>query len=99
MHPHPPHLLSEVELRPVRQGRVVFSGAGDSALLLDPDSGNYFSLSDVGARFWELCDGQHTLDEIVDELSEEYDATPEVIRADLRELVDELTAEGLLERA
>jgi hypothetical protein len=91
--------LSEVELRPVRQDRVVFSRAGDSALLLDPDSGNYFSLTDVGARIWELCDGRHTLDEIVEALAAEYDAPLEVIEADMRELVDELTAEGLLERA
>ena len=77
----------------------MFSRAGDSALLLDPDSGNYFSLTDVGARIWELCDGEHTLEEIAKELAGEYDAAPELIQADARELVEELTAEGLLERA
>ena len=84
-------------LRPVRQSRVVFTRAGDSALLLDPASGNYFSLTDVGARIWELCDGEHTLDEIADELAREYEAAPETIRADAHDLLDELAEEGLLE--
>ena len=75
---------------------MVFTRAGDSALLLDPASGNYFSLTDVGARIWELCDGEHTLDEIADELAGEYDAPAETIRADARELLDELAAEGLV---
>jgi Coenzyme PQQ synthesis protein D (PqqD) len=81
----------------MRQSRVVFTRAGDSALLLDPASGNYFSLTDVGARIWELCDGEHTLDEIADELAGEYDAAPETIRTDARDLLEELAAEGLLE--
>ena len=84
--------------RPVRESRVVFAGAGDSALLLDPASGSYFSLSDVGARVWELCDGEHTLDEIADQLAAEYDAEPATIREDVRELLSELAGEGLLER-
>jgi hypothetical protein len=88
---------NEVEPRPLRQSRVVFTRAGESALLLDPDSGNYFSLTDVGARIWELCDGEHTLDEIAHELAGEYDAAPETIRGDAHELLDELAAEGLLQ--
>jgi Coenzyme PQQ synthesis protein D (PqqD) len=82
----------------VRQSRVVFARSGESALLLDPASGNYFSLTDVGARIWELCDGQHTLDEIADALAGEYDAARETIHADAHALLDELAAEGLLER-
>ena len=84
-------------MRPVRQSRVVFTRSGESALLLDPDSGNYFSLTEVGARIWELCDGEHTLDEIAGALAGEYDAAPETIQADARELLAELAAEGLLQ--
>ena len=65
--------------------------------MLDPDSGNYFSLTDVGARIWELCDGNRTVADIATELAEEYDARPSVIEGDVRELLEELSAEGLLE--
>jgi len=90
--------LSETAARPLRQSRVVFTRAGETALLLDPTNGGYFSLSDVGARIWELCDGKHTLDDIADTLAAEYDAPSEAIRADASELLEELGAEGLLER-
>jgi hypothetical protein len=50
----------------------------------------------VGARIWELCDGSVSVDEIAERVAEEYDAPLETIRADTRELVEELEAEGLL---
>lgn len=65
-------------------------------ILLDPNSGSYFSLSDVGARIWELCDGERTVQQIAEELAEEYDAGADQILADALELVRELDAEGLL---
>ena len=37
----------------------------DSTLvLLNPRSGEYFTLEAVGPRVWQLCDGQRTLSEI-----------------------------------
>lgn len=81
----------------MRNNRVVFSRAGDSALLLDPTSGYYFSLSEVGARIWDLCDGSRTFDEVTAALAEEYDAPSDVIETDARILVGELAAEGLVE--
>jgi hypothetical protein len=80
----------------VRADRVSFTRAGDSIVLLDPGGGTYFSLSDVGAEIWELCDGRHTLREIAEHLAEDYDAPLDEILADARELVDELTGAGLL---
>jgi hypothetical protein len=81
---------------PRRDDRVVFAEAGESSFLLDPASGDYFSLSEVGARIWNLCDGRQTLDSIAGRLAEEYDAPLETIVADVAELLDELNAAGLL---
>lgn len=53
----------------------------------------------MGARIWELCDGQRTVREIADALADEYDAAPEEILPDAVELIDELSAEGLLASA
>jgi Coenzyme PQQ synthesis protein D (PqqD) len=75
---------------------VVFTRAGDSGVLLDPVGGEYFSLTEVGARIWELSDGSNSIDEIGELVAAEYDAPLETIRADTTRLVDELAAEGLL---
>ena len=75
---------------------MVFTRTAETAVLLDPQSGEYFSLSDVGARIWELCDGDHTDDAIAEQLATEYDAPAETIRADALGLLAELESEGLL---
>jgi hypothetical protein len=82
--------------RPKRRERVLAEQVDGETVLLDLDSGMYFSLNDVGARIWELCDGTRTVGEIVASICEDYDAPEEVIRADVQELLGILTAEQLL---
>jgi len=70
---------------------------GDEELvLLDPDNGHYYTLDEVGTRIWELCDGGRSIAEIAGALDEEFDAPPETIRADLLELLEELSDGGLV---
>jgi coenzyme PQQ biosynthesis protein PqqD len=74
-----------------RRGEHIVARRGDDAvILLDPDSGHYYTLDDVGGRIWELCDGSRSVDEIADLLAAEYDAPAERIRADVIELLSEL---------
>lgn len=82
--------------RPCRRARVLIQRAEDQTVLLDVDSGTYFALNDVGARIWELCDGERDVDEIVVAICAEYDAPPETIRADIVGLLHDLRAEQLL---
>lgn len=65
-------------------------------LLLDTESGCYYTLNENGGRIWELCDGSSAVSDIVNNLCAEYDASPETIRADVLELLDELGSERLL---
>ena len=66
-------------------------------ILLDPASGEYFTLDDVGGRIWELCDGFRSVDEIASVLADEYDAPVDRIRADALELLTELRESQLVE--
>lgn len=70
---------------------------GDTSVLLDPRSGEYYSLDEVGARIWDLCDGNRSAEQIALVLSEEYDADLVTIRADVVRLLNELQAAKLLE--
>jgi hypothetical protein len=84
------------DLRPRRRDGVLAQSAGDETMLLTPDSGEYYTLNDVGGRIWELADGSRTTAEIVEVIAGEYDAPTEVIAADVREILDELRSERLL---
>jgi hypothetical protein len=73
--------------------------AGDTVLLLAGDSGEYFTLNDVGGRIWDLADGDRAVTDIVRALLEEYDAPEDVIQADALEILGQLSSEGLIDDA
>lgn len=69
-------------------------------MILDLDSGTYFGLDPVGARFWQLMSEGKTLVDVRDEMLKEYEVTPAQLKNDLLELVNELLAKNLVtERA
>jgi hypothetical protein len=76
--------------RPRRRDDVLAQTAGETVILLTPDSGEYFTLNDVGGRIWELADGTRTVTEIVAALVQEFDAAEVEIRADTEALLAEL---------
>jgi hypothetical protein len=72
-------------------GVLAQSAPTDSTLiLLNPRSGEYFTLEAVGPRVWELCDGKRTIAEIAAAIADEYDAAPETITSDVLELAEAL---------
>lgn len=80
-----------------RHAEGVLERKGASELiLLDPESGFYYTLDEVGGRIWELCDGKRPQEEIAGVLAGEYDAPRETIAADVAELVEDLARENLI---
>lgn len=81
-----------------RSPAVLAQRVSDESVLLDPRSGRYFGLNDVGGRVWELCDGATPVEVIVARICSEYAAEPEVVRTDVTALIAELLAESLLDK-
>ena len=79
-----------------RSERILAQQTADTVVLLDPDSGQYFTLDEVGARVWELSDGTRNVGQMVEILRGEYDAPASTIHADVLELVTELADERLV---
>ncbi|MEM1115078.1 MAG: PqqD family protein [Bacteroidota bacterium] len=69
---------------------------GDEAVLLDPNTGNYFGLNEVAARILELAASETTVDRIVKALLDEYDVDRARLEADVAVFVKDLEAKGLL---
>ncbi len=55
-----------------------------------------YTLNETGRAVWERLDGRRTLAEVVEELAVEYEASAEVLRADVLGLVDELLKRKIL---
>jgi len=75
---------------PKRRDGVAAQVADDEAVLLDIESGEYFSLNLVGSRIWELCDGTKSTAEIVSVICGEFDVAEDIALADAHEILDEL---------
>jgi hypothetical protein len=82
--------------RPQRRERVLTQHAAGTLVLLDLDGGQYYSLDEVSARVWELCDGEHEVGGIVAAVSAEYDAAAEMIYEDVLAFLEEMADEKLL---
>ncbi len=81
---------------PLRQDSILMQEAAGSHILLNPVSGQCFALDDIGALIWSLCDGAHSIADIVAAIVAEYDAPFETVAADTMELLQDLNHEKLL---
>ena len=52
------------------------------ALLFDMTTGRLYELNETGRFLWSLCDGKHTISQIIEMMREEYDASTEKIAKD-----------------
>lgn len=81
---------------PKRGEQVIAQKASNDLLLFNMDDGNYYSLNEIGSRIWELCDGNHSVSQLVAALAAEYDASDEVLEKDVAELLENLQSGKLI---
>jgi coenzyme PQQ biosynthesis protein PqqD len=67
----------------------------EATLLLVPEGAMF--LNGTAAAVAELIDGRRTTAEIVDELCAQFAADPEQIEGDVRDLLERLRAQGVLQ--
>lgn len=85
-----------LECRIRQSDKVLTRAVGTETVLLNLKNEEYFTLDEVGADMWNLIDGIRTLQEVADEMSRMYEADPDQIAQDIRDLVEELAREGLV---
>jgi SynChlorMet cassette protein ScmD len=67
----------------------------DWAVLFDPDTGHGFGTNPAGVFVWMLLDGEHAIDDLLEELRDHAKDLPEDAREHISLFVDALVAEGL----
>jgi pyrroloquinoline quinone biosynthesis protein D len=78
--------------RLVTGARLRYDEVREEHLLLIPEG--VVRLNPTAAEVLELCDGERSVDEIVDALSARYDGAD--LRDDVRELIDAMAQKGLV---
>ena len=69
-----------------------------TVLLFQKDTSLAVPVNAEGAAIWEMCDGAHTVDRMVDKLAEIYDQERSRIDQDVRSFLGELVRLGLVNR-
>lgn len=81
---------------PVRNPDVVERKEEAEALLFDPATGNILCVNTTGIFIWEICDGSRGFEDIVGELTGEYDVAPEKAEEDCHTYLDDLEKAGFI---
>lgn len=76
--------------------QAVESRVGEETVILHLESGAYYGLDHMGTRVWELLKEGVAPIEIGRILVRDHDAPPEIVEADVRRLLSELHAHGII---
>jgi PqqD family protein of HPr-rel-A system len=68
-----------------------------SSVVADSEAGDAHALTPVATAILERCDGTMTVSEIVDEIVEIFDCTPDQAKQDVVAFLDDLSGRGLIE--
>jgi hypothetical protein len=79
-----------------RAENVTFEVVADEAILIDINTGTYFSLNEVGTEFWEMLDGEQTIEQHATIIASKYEVETSVVVADLLELAEEMAKDKLI---
>jgi hypothetical protein len=67
------------------------------AVLLNLETERYFGLDETGTRMWQIVTVSPNIDLAYQELLDEFDVAPEMLRSNLTDLLTRLLENGLLE--
>ncbi len=76
----------------------VWKEVGDQVVVLNLDSGVYYSLNPTGSRVWKGLMEQSSLEDIVGKLCDEYRVNEATARKDAEEMIDQFLAKKMLVR-
>ena len=76
---------------------ILFNDLQGEIVILNPKTGIYFGLDQVGTRAWQLIQEYGCLGPVKDAMLEEYDVSAERLWKDLEDLVTRLSDKGLVE--
>ena len=82
--------------RAVVPGHVLVRFLDNESVLLNLETERYFGLDNTGTRMWQVITAAPNIDVGLQLLTEEFDVAPEILRANLMDLLSRLVENGLL---
>jgi hypothetical protein len=90
-------LTQETPPKPTRRQGLCRHLIDGEALLYDEQADLIHRLNTTGLFIWDLCDGTLGPDDIAERMTAVYDVPLEIARADVRQAIQEMADNGLLD--
>jgi hypothetical protein len=90
--------MTDQDIRFLRCSDTLTAEVGGEIVALNVDKGQCYGLNEIASRVWELIAEPASLGEICDTLMQEYEIDLPTCQAEVRSLLDDLVAEGLVRR-
>lgn len=85
------------DLRVERRGEMIETEVDGELVALHVDNGTCYGFNSTATRIWGMIEEPKLLSELTEALVRDYDVDTATCEAQLRELLDELAADGLVE--
>ncbi len=84
--------------RPKRKSDLAFNHLIDQMVIINFNSERQFhQTNEVGALIWELCDGTHSIPQIVESITNDFDVDYQIAESDCLDFISELDKNELLD--
>jgi hypothetical protein len=90
-------LIVSFSERAAAPAHVLVRYLDNESVLLNLETEQYFGLDETGTRMWQLLTASPCIDSAYQELLAEFDVEPELLRANLADLLSKLVESGLLQ--
>jgi len=81
---------------PKKMGEVIAKSEDNENFIIKVSDDKIYEVVPVAYYIWEMCDGSHTVEQIVDEISKEAGIPPEQLRETIALIISELEKASLI---
>lgn len=91
-------MISKLTLQAVvkRNSGLVTSNIDGEIVMMSVDNGEYYGLDEIGSRIWDLLENSISIEQLVDQLTEEFDVAKEDCINDTFEFLKDLLNKNLI---
>ncbi|NNE99289.1 MAG: PqqD family protein [Pyrinomonadaceae bacterium] len=93
--------MSQIELTPetvIRRSETLLSNnLGEDIVMMDIEDGSYYGLENVAAQIWKMTEQPISVGSLCDQLTNEYDVSPEKCKQDVMTFLDDLLKRKIAE--
>ncbi len=88
--------MTDLAMVPRKNPNSAYRIYDGQATIVLPEQAEVNVLNEIGSLVWDRIDGTRTVAQLIDEVVEQCDTTPEVARRDVLEFLQSLRAHGMV---